>query len=214
MIAEGDLTIGVHGLLSSHIIVQRWASVLPVFQAGYAPYLSLDQMQKKKKGRPQSPQQDAMEEEDKAITDPYTNDVNDMSSVSPNANPVLDPFAGIVFCLEHYFSALGQCSDWTASAMPESESMPTAFQHIKLIWLVVWPLALKLVGSTHIISNDAGLVFKYSNCYISDYDVELARLKHLIESLITTAGDNLHALLPSGLAFEKLHISCPAFMII
>ncbi|EDR13051.1 uncharacterized protein LACBIDRAFT_322465 [Laccaria bicolor S238N-H82] len=60
--------------------------------------------------------------------------------------------------------------DWIASTMPKSESMPTEFQCIKLIWLVVWPWALKLIGSTHIISDDTGLVLKYSNCYISDHN--------------------------------------------
>jgi len=163
---------------------------------------------------------DAMEEDDEPIPDPYTSDVG---SDSPNANPVLDPFAGmqqddllrwvcLLSCTITYqiliiSSALAKCSDWISNTMAKNGSMPTAFQCIKLIWLVVWPLALKLVGSTRVISDDAGLVFKYSNYNITDHNIGLAALKHLIESLITTAGDNLRALVPSGLAFEKLDIS-------
>jgi len=84
--------------------------------------------------------------------------------------------------------------------------MPSAFQRMRQIWLIVWPLALKEVGSTQVISDEAGLVFTYSNCYVSDHDIPLADFKFLTESLITEAREKLISLFPSGLDIEKFSI--------
>ncbi|KDR71945.1 hypothetical protein GALMADRAFT_213439 [Galerina marginata CBS 339.88] len=146
---------------------------------------------------------DTKDNEDETIPDPYASDTTSDAPIS-NANPV-DPFANML--QDDLLSALAKCSDWISNTTSKNGSMPTSFQRIKMIWLVVWPLALKAVGSTRVVSDEAGLIFKYSNSHVSDHDIELASLKDLVESLITKASSKLYALLPSGLAFKKLDIS-------
>jgi hypothetical protein len=67
-------------------------------------------------------------------------------------------------------------------------------------------LALKEVGSTQVIFDEAGLVFTYSNCYVSDHDIPLADFKFLTESLITEAREKFISHFLSLLDIEKFSI--------
>ena len=105
------------------------------------------------------------------------------------------------------FRTLKEYSIWISNTpSQDGDRQPTAFQRVKQTWMLVWPLALKVMSPTQIMPDEAGLVFTYSTRRVSGHKIEFADLKNLTKSFMTKGKQELLELLPSKLDAEELNV--------
>jgi hypothetical protein len=83
-------------------------------------------------------------------------------------------------------------------------TQPTAFQRMKLVWLIIWPHAINAITKTQTQWDTEGHVLTFSDSRCAPHCIKMDQFRAFARSLVTDAQDRLKKLLPSGIDLSEL----------